>query len=97
MDGRPKKLLKVYTAVDKDKMTISTHIKDTGCGISKEAMDKIFDKYFSDKEHGTGLGLPVVKSFVEEQKGKIHVESVVGEGTSFSISFPISDFIYLNS
>lgn len=97
MDGRPKKLLKVQTAFDKDTMKISTHIKDTGCGIPEKAMDKIFDKYFSDKEHGTGLGLPVAKGFVEEFRGTINVESVVGEGTTFIISFPISDFLYLNS
>jgi len=95
MDGRPEKILKVYTAVDKDKMTISTHIKDTGCGISKEAIDKIFNKYFSDKEHGTGLGLTVVKNFVEEHKGKIHVDSVVGEGTTFTVGFSVSDFMHL--
>jgi len=97
MDGRPKKLLKVHTAFDKDTLKISTHIKDTGCGIPEEAMDNIFEKYFSDKEHGTGLGLPIAKSFVEEFKGTINVESVVGEGTTFIISFPVSDFLYLNS
>ncbi len=91
MDGRPEKLLKVYTTFDKDPFTIFIHIKDKGCGISEEAMDKIFDKYFSDKEHGTGLGLPVAKSFVEEFKGTINVESVVGEGTNFIVSFPISN------
>lgn len=89
MDGRPEKVLKVYTTFDKDTLMISTLIKDTGCGIPKESMEKIFTKYFSKKKHGTGLGLPVVKSFVEEQKGKIQVESVVGEGTSFIISFPV--------
>ena len=95
MDGIPEKFLKVYTAFDKKTLTIFTHIKDTGRGIPEEAMDKIFDKYFSDKEHGTGLGLPVVKDFVEEHKGKIHVESVVGEGTTFTVGFPISDFAHL--
>jgi len=95
MDGMPEKFLKIYTTFNKKTLTLFTHIKDTGRGIPEEARDKIFDKYFSDKEHGTGLGLPVVKDFVEEHKGKIHVESVVGEGTTVTVGFPISDFMHL--
>jgi signal transduction histidine kinase len=65
-------------------------ISDTGPGISREVLDKIFDPLFTtkDPEKGTGLGLFVVKQIVDESKAKIQVLGQPGEGTTFRITFP---------
>ncbi len=70
-------------------------IEDTGPGIKKEEVDRIFERFYLVKEMnsqyygGTGIGLEVVKSFVDLHKGKIEVESKVKEGTKFRIFLPI--------
>ena len=64
-------------------------IKDNGCGMTKEQVNKIFDPYFSTKgDKGTGLGLSQVYSFIQEEKGAITVNSEVGVGTTFNMYFP---------
>ena len=65
-------------------------IQDTGSGIDPIIMNKIFDPFFTTKEvgEGTGLGLAVTYSLVEQMNGTIEVESELGKGTSFTISLP---------
>jgi signal transduction histidine kinase len=63
--------------------------KDTGCGIPKENLAKIFEPLFSTKAKGTGLGLSVCRSLVEGHNGKIEVESEAGKGTTFRVKLPI--------
>ncbi|HHM02551.1 MAG TPA: GAF domain-containing sensor histidine kinase [Caldithrix abyssi] len=64
-------------------------LTDNGSGIPPEIQDKLFDSFVtSGKKGGTGLGLAIVKKLIEEQKGRIEVESRVNEGTSFKIYFP---------
>jgi nitrogen-specific signal transduction histidine kinase len=66
-------------------------IKDNGCGIKKENIDKIFQPFFStkDKEKGIGIGLTTVKKIVEEDLyGKIYVYSEENNGTSLNIEIP---------
>lgn len=60
-------------------------IQDNGCGISKEQQDNIFQPFFTTKETGTGLGLPVCKQIIESHHGTISVESAPGQGTVFHI------------
>lgn len=67
----------------------SISISDTGCGIPKENMEKLFTPFFSTKSQGTGLGLAVIKRVVERHKGKISVKSEVGKGTTFNMKLPI--------
>lgn len=71
---------------------ISTTIKDTGPGIPQEYLSKVFDPFFTTKDQGkgTGLGLNIVHRLVDKYGGSISVESTVGEGTTFTISFPIN-------
>lgn len=66
-------------------------ISDTGPGISQEDIKNIFEPFFTTKPvgEGTGLGLSVCKSLVQEHHGEIEAESILGEGTTFVIKFPM--------
>jgi signal transduction histidine kinase len=65
-------------------------VSDNGAGIPEALLDKVFDKGETDpaNEGGTGLGLAVVKTFVEAHGGTVAVESKVGFGSTFRISLP---------
>lgn len=69
---------------------VSIAISDTGKGIPKEVIDKIFDPYFTTKHDGTGLGLAVCHSIVKKHDGRIEVASAPGKGTTFTILLPVS-------
>ncbi len=66
---------------------VKIDVKDTGCGISKENLSKLFTPFFTTKEkgEGVGLGLAVVQRIIERHKGEIQVQSEVGRGTTFSV------------
>lgn len=64
-------------------------VSDEGQGISQEDLSRIFEPFYTTKAKGTGLGLALCKKIVEEHKGKITVQSAVGQGTSVSITIPI--------
>ena len=70
---------------------IEVEISDTGCGIPTECLDKLFDPFFTTKEvgKGTGLGLSVSQGIIERHGGTIRVQSTVGRGSIFTISFPL--------
>lgn len=61
-------------------------IADTGCGITAENLNKIFDPYFTTKNNGTGLGLALSLKIVEEHEGKLDVSSIPGEKTEFNLT-----------
>ena len=65
-------------------------VEDTGVGIPGEELDRIFDPFYTTKEvgSGTGLGLSIVYGIIEKHRGRISVESKVGEGTRFTIRLP---------
>ncbi len=63
-------------------------ISDTGPGIPYYLMDKIFDAFFTTKEHGAGLGLPICQRIIADHGGEIRVSSK-GFGTTFSMSLPV--------
>lgn len=65
-------------------------IADSGCGIPDEILPKIFEPFFTTKEinKGTGLGLNIVTDIITQHRGKIHVDSRQGNGTTFTIQLP---------
>lgn len=77
----------VSTAGDHEKVMLT--ISDTGSGIPKEDIDRIFDPFFSTKLFRFGMGLPLVKQIVSEHLGEIKVESEIGKGTTFKLIFPV--------
>ena len=83
-------LIDVHAAREGDLLRID--VRDSGCGIPPEQLDRIFDPFFTTKDpgEGTGLGLSVSYGIIEKHGGKIGVESEPGEGTRFSVFLPIS-------
>ena len=71
-----------------DKKYVNIKIEDTGIGITKENLTKIFDPYFSTKDRGSGLGLATSFSIVKKHHGHIKVDSKEGKGSVFSIYIP---------
>ena len=70
---------------------LQIEVRDTGCGLDKELIEKIFDPYFSTKKkgEGTGLGLALVQAIVNDHEGFLEVDSQPNRGTSFYIYLPI--------
>jgi signal transduction histidine kinase len=77
--------LTLRTSVSNSQVRID--VQDTGCGIPKENLSKLFTPFFTTKEKGSGvgLGLAVVRGIIERHKGEIQVQSEVGKGTTFSV------------
>jgi len=68
---------------------VQIQISDTGSGISEENLEKIFTPFFTTKDDGNGLGLPICFKIIQEHNGTILVDSKEGEGTTFSIYLPL--------
>jgi two-component system sensor histidine kinase HydH len=67
---------------------IRISISDTGVGIRKEDLPRVFDPYFTTKPSGTGLGLPIVQKIVEAHGGEILLTSEPGQGTTATVLLP---------
>ena len=70
---------------------VQVEIQDTGPGMDKDQIDRIFDKFVrvvAEKKEGTGLGLPIAKDIVELHKGRIRVETSPGKGSTFIFNLP---------
>ena len=93
--NRPNGSLSVTVDREEDNAVVS--VKDTGVGIPEDAVGHVFERFFrvdkarSRKSGGSGLGLSIVRNMVERNGGKIAVESVVGEGSVFTLTFPVFD------
>lgn len=68
--------------------SVEIAISDTGPGIPPDKVERVFEQYYSTKEKGTGLGLAIVKHNVELYAGKVRVESELGKGARFILTFP---------
>ncbi len=74
---------------DKQNHKAIIQVGDTGCGISPERLNDLFNIYDSSKTKGSGFGLPTAKKIVERHDGRIKVESEQGKGTLFTIELPM--------
>ena len=81
-------VLELGARANKEKTLVIIRISDTGEGIQAENLGKIFDYYFTTKEKGMGLGLPLAHKIIQEHGGAIEVESTAGKGTTFRIALP---------
>ena len=83
-------------------LTVETHLKkrigedcavikisDTGIGIPKDEISKIFQPFFSMKERGTGMGLAICQRIINAHEGEIYVDSQVDKGTVFTVVLPV--------
>lgn len=79
-------------ATRKEKQEVIMEVRDQGCGINPELLDKLGTPFFTTKEKGTGLGLAVCYSIMHRHRGKITVETNT-EGTSFFVRFPLQPYL----
>ncbi|MFH1542089.1 MAG: ATP-binding protein [bacterium] len=67
---------------------VDVTISDTGPGIPKDKLDKVFEEFFTTKDRGTGLGLAISKKIVDEHHGHLSVNSQLDKGTTFTVAIP---------
>src|SRR2546423_1317213 len=83
--GKTTQEVKLSANVD----SVEVHVKDNGMGIPTSALSRIFERFYrvdktrSRDQGGTGLGLSIVKHIVEAHKGKVEVQSTLGQGSDF--------------
>lgn len=80
----------ISIATKRSENIVEVLIKDTGVGIPRAHMGRIFEPFFSTKDVGTGLGLSIARDIIEEHNGEISCESEKDKGTTFAIHIPIS-------
>ncbi len=86
--GGGKLTISAISEIRNSKSEIIITISDSGCGIPKDRLKRVFEPFYTTKTgRGTGLGLHIVKTLVEQNDGKISVESEVGKGTKFKLEF----------
>ena len=82
-------ILRTDRRTDRDRRpVVELHVIDTGPGISPDAMERIFQPYFTTKSGGTGLGLPTARRLIEGHEGRLEVHTEAGRGTDFTVIFP---------
>jgi len=70
---------------------IELRLRDDGQGMSPETRERIFEPFFTTKPKGTGIGLSTVRRIMRGHGGSVEVESAMGEGTTFTLLFPLQD------
>jgi signal transduction histidine kinase len=82
----------IWISLSRNESILTIIVKDTGIGMSQEALTQIFDRFYrvdsSRKSGGTGLGLSIVKQIIDLHGGEIKVDSKVAKGTTFTIILP---------
>lgn len=76
---------------------VQVMVEDNGGGVSKENESRIFELFFSTKEHGTGLGLAIARRIVQEHGGELLLENHPGRGASFIVRLPKSKILEFSS
>lgn len=80
--------VKVSSVVEADKVMFT--FKDNGCGMTKEAIEKLWTPLFTTKAKGMGFGMVICKRNIKAHGGKIEVESVSGQGTTITVELPLN-------
>ncbi len=81
--------LRIETHSFKDRVEVT--FSDSGSGIPADQMEKIFNYYYTTKERGVGLGLPIAHRIIEAHGGQLKIESKVGAGTKVTVTLPIKE------
>ncbi len=82
---------RVKTNMKPGDQAVEIEVTDTGCGISQEEIEKIFRPFYTTKKEGTGLGLSICWKLIRRNRGILKVTSIHGQGSTFSIIFPIKN------
>ncbi|MBE4909458.1 PAS domain-containing protein [Bacillus luteolus] len=80
---------KVQIICDQNEHEVIIKVVDEGCGISSEKLKTIGEPFYTTKTKGNGLGLMITQRIIRNHNGSIHCESEVGQGTTFTITFPV--------
>ena len=80
--------LAATTCLTDEKRWVDISVRDTGVGISEEAMPRLFDPFYTTKPGGSGLGLAIAYRIMQDHGGLISVSSAAGSGTSVGLRFP---------
>lgn len=80
---------RIDVSIDSDARRATVRLRDNGCGIPADRIDRIFNPFFTTKELGTGLGMAIAKKIVEAHEGSIDVVSEAGRGTEFLVTLPV--------
>ena len=83
--------LTIRTRLPVDRRRVELAVSDTGCGLSAEAKSRLFTPFFTTKPpgKGTGLGLSIIYGIVKMHRGDIRVDSVEGQGATFTVILPV--------
>ena len=98
LDPTYRRPIKTWKFTDRISITIgrdanfgTIDVKDTGPGIPEEIKARLFKPFQTTKKEGTGIGLALVKRFVDNFEGSVHVDSEPGKGTTFHLKLPLAD------
>jgi signal transduction histidine kinase len=83
---RPRQLLIRTEREDGDRVRVM--VRDTGVGLDRQGIDKLFDAFYTTKRDGMGIGLSVSRSIVERHRGRLWAEPNDGPGATFSFAIP---------
>jgi PAS domain S-box-containing protein len=86
VDDRPRKVM-IQTESDQDD-SVKLSVVDTGVGIDPQAIEKLFDAFYTTKAHGMGVGLAISRSIIKSHQGRLWAQAHVGPGTTFAFTIP---------
>ncbi len=92
VDVEQRKLELITRKIEDDQVEVL--VKDTGPGIPAENIEHLFDAFFSTKESGMGMGLPISRKIIESHHGKISATSEFGKGAEFRVCFRLIPIWY---
>jgi len=88
METSQEKTLAIKTEIAGKEFVLS--IEDSGIGVSQENLSRIFEPFFSTKQNGLGLGLPMTMRVMEEHGGRVEFDSTEGKGSKVKLILPLS-------